>query len=348
MTMGANIIPVFEQLGLLEEFEKLSLPCLGVDFYRIDRKKLGIMDLKSRKPVTGYDSRIFARPRLYELFRKQVPANKNSLNKKVDRMEEKDGKVFIHCSDDTVYEGDILVGADGAYSGVRRSLYDQLDKMGLLPKEDPERMSIGYVTMVGVAGPQSPDKYPQLKDEFSHFSHMLRNDSSSWGVGSIADNQVCWFVSIQLSEAEAEEHQVRNSEWGPHANDTMLDLYRDKPCPWGSNMAEIFDATPKDMISKVFLEQKMFKTWFHSRTVFIGDACHKMLPGAGVGAVNALQDVVVLANCLFSMPDKPPDSINSAFKSYCQQRFHRAAMEIERSNAMSKITAGQVKHQANP
>ncbi|KAF9899615.1 hypothetical protein BX616_002930, partial [Lobosporangium transversale] len=106
-------------------------------------------------------------------------------------------------------------------------------------------------------------------------------------------------------------------------------------------MGEIFDATPPERISKVFLEEKLFKTWYYGRTVLIGDACHKMLPAAGVGAVNAMQDVVVLANCLYSMNSSTQEDITALFQEYYKQRFHRAANEIERSKAMAKMIAGQ-------
>lgn len=36
-------------------------------------------------------------------------------------------------------------------------------------------------------------------------------------------------------------------------------------------MADVMKATPKDQISKVFLEEKLFKTWYDGRTVLLGD-----------------------------------------------------------------------------
>lgn len=51
MTIGANIIPVFEQLGLLEEIESISLPCPGLDLYNSRLKKLGTILLKGHKMV---------------------------------------------------------------------------------------------------------------------------------------------------------------------------------------------------------------------------------------------------------------------------------------------------------
>ncbi|KAI7817018.1 hypothetical protein BC939DRAFT_467147 [Gamsiella multidivaricata] len=341
MTLGANILPVFEQLGLLEEIERVSLPCPWLEFYNGNMKQAGGIDLRGHKTVSGYDNLLFARPKLYELLRKQVPAEKITLGKKVLRAEEKDNKVHIHCSDNTSYHGDILIGADGAYSGVRQSLYKRLDEAGVLPKSDLESLSIAYVSMVGVATPPNPEKYPQLKDDYSHFSQVLGKDARSWGVFSVADNQICWGLSTQLSESEAKDQHFRNSEWGPESNEGTIKEFENLPIPWGGTMGDIFEATPKELTSKVFLEEKLFKTWYHSRTVLIGDACHKMLPGAGLGAVNAMQDAVVLANCIYNMKDASPKSFTAAFQEYYRQRYDRADEQLQRSGAMSKTMAGQ-------
>lgn len=51
----------------------------------------------------------------------------------------------------------------------------------------------------------------------------------------------------------------------------MINEFRDRVCPLGGTMGDLIDDTPKDLISKVFIEEKMFKTWFHGRTVLLGD-----------------------------------------------------------------------------
>ncbi|KAG0354059.1 hypothetical protein BGZ54_001869 [Gamsiella multidivaricata] len=325
MTMGADILPVFEQLGLLEELKQISRPLSSLDLYNKDMKFLGQINLKTRKAVI-----IFARPKFHELLLRQVPAHKISLGKKVLSSEESDGRIIINCSDNTKYEGEILVGADGAYSGVRQSLYKRMAETDMLPKVDQEGFSIGYVSMVGVTSPQDPEKYPILKDSYAHFSQVLGDDNCSWGVQSVANNQICWILSTQLSPSDAKEQQFRNSEWGPEANEAMIRKYRDFLCPWGGTMGDIFDATVDSLTSKVFLEEKAFKTWYHSRTVLLGD-----------GAVNAMQDAVVLANCLFNIPDNSMKNITVALQGYYRQRYPRSFMQFRRSNGMSKILAGQ-------
>ncbi|KAF9434452.1 hypothetical protein BGZ76_007992 [Entomortierella beljakovae] len=346
MTLGANILPVFEQLGLLNEIESIALPCPALEFFDGNVNQLGAIKLMGKKEYdflfnTGYDNLLFARPKLYDLLKRQVPEGKITLNKKVLSTKEEDGRIKIICSDNTTYEGDLVIGADGAYSGVRQSMYKQMGDA--LPKSDTENMSIGYVAMVGVANDCDPEKYPHLKGDYSHFSQVLGSDNRSWTAVNIPDNQICWSLGYQIASAEAKEQAFRNSEWGPEANDAMIKDFRDSPCPWGGTMGDVIDKTPKELISKVFLEEKIFKTWYHGRTVLIGDACHKMLPGAGLGAVNAMHDAVILANCINEMTNSSDDSIKAALKSYYDQRYEYSVDQFKNSASMSKTMFGQTR-----
>jgi hypothetical protein len=247
---------------------------------------------------------------------KQIPASKINYNKKILRTEENEGKITIHCSDNTRYAGDILVGSDGAYSGVRQNLYRQLDAKGLLPKSDLDNFSIGFINMVGVATPDDPAKFPVLKDERCHFSVVVGGVGGrgvsigrivysfepilhpiqlsvltrlficscahmQWGTMSVPNNQYCWSLGLSLSESEAKSQQFRNSEWGPESVDAMYKAFEDAPHPLGGTMGDIMKHTPRDRISKVFLEEKIFKTWYGDQTVLVGDGkCHDRLCGS--------------------------------------------------------------------
>ncbi|KAF9090971.1 hypothetical protein BGX27_002108 [Mortierella sp. AM989] len=330
MTLNACIFPVFEQLGLLDDLMKIASPFKTVDLFHADMKKIGSSDMSHLKETVGYESVLFARPKLYELMLKRVPASKISIGKKILRTEEKEGKAHIYCSDNTHYEGDILVGADGAYSSVRQSLYRRMDEEGILPKSDLENFSIGTVLMVGVAKPQDVEKYPQFKDGFSRFLTVIGTNNRNWSALVTPNNEICWSIAVLLSETEAKDQQFRNSEWGSESNEMMIKEAQDYLCPLGGTMGEIIEATPKHLISKVFLEEKLFKTWYHGRTVLIGD-----------GATNAMQDAVVLANCIFNMTNASSTSTTGAFKEYYTQRFSRAQWHLERSADMNRILFGQ-------
>ncbi|KAF9924758.1 hypothetical protein BGZ65_008150, partial [Modicella reniformis] len=232
MALGPSILPVFEQLGLLEEVKRIGRPYRYLDMYSDKLEKIGTIDMSGHEKLVGYEQIIFARPRLYEIMLKQVPPHKISHNKKVLRTEEKEGKVTIFCSDNTRYSGDILVGADGAYSGVRQSLYRKLDEKGLLPKSDLENFTIGFINMVAVAEPEDPSKYPELQDDRCHFSLILGGAGGrTWGAMTVPDNQICWALGIQLTEAEAKSQQFRNSEWGPESIDAVYKDFENLPSP---------------------------------------------------------------------------------------------------------------------
>ncbi|KAF9432566.1 hypothetical protein BGZ76_010622, partial [Entomortierella beljakovae] len=267
MSLSVNIMPVFEQLGLLDDLLKISVSYNNSTMYDSELNVLGTVSMKDQKKICGYDKVIFARPELHDLLIKQIPATKITFGKRVLRTEEKDDRVYIHCSDNSVYSGEILIGADGAYSSVRQSLYKSLDEKGLVPKSDMEDLSLGFSCMVGVTDPMDPNKYPQLKDDFAHFTAILGKDRLSWGVTNVPGNKLCWILLIQFDDAtEAAEQRFRNSEWGAESSDAMIKLFHNTKCPYGGTMGELIDATPKEKRSKVFLEEKLFETWHHGRT----------------------------------------------------------------------------------
>ncbi|KAF9114063.1 hypothetical protein BGX27_000194 [Mortierella sp. AM989] len=330
MTMGANMLPVFEQLGLLEEVMKISNINKTVKLYNPDMSEMATQDMSFLKESLGYYSILFPRPKLYEILLSRVPANRISLNKKALSTKEEDGKVTISFSDNTTYEGDIVIGADGAHSGVRQSLYKRLDSEGLLPQTDLEAFSIGYIFMVGVSDITNPEKYPKLDDPFVQFPIVIGGDYKIWNAVITPGNQICWTLGQQLSQEEAKDQHFRNSEWGPESNESMIKEFQDKLCPLGGKMGDLIADTPKDRISKVFLEEKVFQTWYHGRTALLGD-----------GAVSALQDSVVLANCLYEMKDASSESITSAFEKYYEQRYRHAQARFDRSHMLSKVLLGQ-------
>ncbi|KAF9435167.1 hypothetical protein BGZ76_006772 [Entomortierella beljakovae] len=340
LVLSVHNLAALEQLGIYEDLEKISKPFRTVSFYLGDGKPLGEIKRDRNKDMFGYDDMAFARPDFYEILRKRIPSEKISFKKKILKTEQKDGKVVIHCSDNSTYIGDMLIGADGAYSGVRQSMYKELESKGLLPKEDLEDFSIGYTVTVGVAK-CDPKKYPILEEERGRFRQILFDGDSNCYVVTLPNNQISWGLGTQISREELKEMQFRNSEWSMDSSENAIKPFRDFPSPVGGTMRELFDATPKELISKVYLEEKLFKTWHHGRIVLIGDACHKLHPAGGQGASNALHDAVTLANCIYFMKDSSEKSMKAAFTDYYDQRFKHAAEAYDMSSFMAKILNGQ-------
>ena len=149
----------------------------------------------------------------------------------------------------------------------------------------------------------------------------------------------------------AKDQAFRNSEWSAESNAAMIKEIYNFPIKHGregepKTLGNLIDFTDPKLISKVFLEEKLFETWYHGRTVLIGDACHKMQPSAGQGAVNAMEDAVILANCLYDISGgkEPvtPQIITEAFRDYREQRYPHAKFQVENSQEMAKLLNGQV------
>lgn len=76
-------------------------------------------------------------------------------------------------------------------------------------------------------------------------------------------------------ETSKDNDAFRNSEWGPEAASAMCEKIKDFPIISGGDkiltFQDLMDRTPKIQMTKVMLEEKVFRTWYDCRTVLIGD-----------------------------------------------------------------------------
>lgn len=81
-------------------------------------------------------------------------------------------------------------------------------------------------------------------------------------------------VLILDKETKKSNDAFRNSEWGPEAAEQMCNEVKDFPILNGDGtktLNDLIEMSPKRLISKVMLEEKVFKTWYSGRTVMLGD-----------------------------------------------------------------------------
>ncbi|KAF9537004.1 hypothetical protein EC957_009056 [Mortierella hygrophila] len=168
----------------------------------------------------------------------------------------------------------------------------------------------------------------------------------TWSTSTTIQNTVCWGAILFLDEETSKDNDAfRNSEWGPEAAAAMCEQVKDFPIISGGDkiltLQDLIDRTPKEFISKVMLEEKVFKTWFDCRTVLIGDACHKFNPAGGVGAANAIHDAIALANGINGLPFHPvAEEIEAVFRTYKEERIDRVEKAFDSSKTF-KTMAGQ-------
>lgn len=81
-------------------------------------------------------------------------------------------------------------------------------------------------------------------------------------------------------KATTEDEYHRRSDWGAHAAEEMCNKVRGFNVPGGKDgkvhtLGDLIDRTPKDRLSKVLLEEKLFRTWHHGRVVLLGDGKYR-------------------------------------------------------------------------
>jgi 2-polyprenyl-6-methoxyphenol hydroxylase-like FAD-dependent oxidoreductase len=218
------------------------------------------------------------RPQLHKFLLSKVPAENIHFNKKVLSIIQNKEGAMIRCADGTTYHGDILVGADGAYSAVRQSLYKHLQDKNILPPSDAKDLNKGYTCLVGTTNPLDPVKYPYVTQDHSESFWVIEEGSQyTWSLVNVPDNRICYLVVRQFETfAECENEKFRNSEWGPERSASMVENIKNFKLPWGGTLNDLIRETPKNTVSRVYLEDKLFETWTHGRTVLIGDAAHKV------------------------------------------------------------------------
>ncbi|KAF9386070.1 hypothetical protein CPB97_004156 [Podila verticillata] len=349
IALGPGVVPIFRQIGIYNEFLKLAKIASCIQVFNEERKPEFIMDFSPLLKMGGASGFIIARPALHDLLRRQIPDEKVHMGKRVRSMQQGDNWVKIHCTDNTSYTGDILVGADGVNSGVRQSLYQQLKEAGTLVPSDGLAMPFSCVGLVGQTVPLKPSGYPGLEEECSQFLTVLgENKPYSWSTFTTKDNTICWAVFQYLDKVSSKANDsFRASDWGPEAAIAMCHEVYNFPIPGGvgNNMElrDLFDFTPKELISKVVIEEKVFDTWFGGRTVLLGDACHKFNPSGGAGALTSMQDAVALANWINVLPSYSLKDLETIFKEYRAERLPVAKQTFETSQMLGKVTATNMK-----
>ncbi|KAG0026440.1 hypothetical protein BGZ82_009467 [Podila clonocystis] len=311
ISIGATFRGLFEQLGILEEFKALGKPMIGLDVFSEDGKPLFHVDASERARLCGTNEYIVSRPELYNLLLKQIPPEYIHMGKKVLWFNQDEDGVTIRTWDKKYHHGDILVGADGSYSAVRQNMYKSLKGKGSLPPSDDTSLPFDHVCLLGQTEVLNQEDFPELNKPYSKFNSTLGIERA--------------YASLNKVSAKAND-SFRASELGPEAAQAMCKEVRNFKIPGGRDSKDLtlgvlIDKTPKELISKVMLEEKLFDTWHAGRTVLMGDV-------GGAGAMTAIQDAVALANWISTLQAATLPDIEAIFKEYKAERYPAAKQAV--------------------
>jgi len=138
------------------------------------------------------------------------------------------------------------------------------------------------------------------------------------GLGRAGSDTVYWYVSLSRAVAT-------HAEMNPQR---VLEQLAPR---FEHRFRAIVTATrPDDMRLDELFDREPLAEWGHGRVTLLGDAAHPMLPHAGQGAAQALEDAVALGRAF----DAPGD-VAAALRGYERVRGTRTTevMKLARRNA---------------
>ncbi|KAG0356849.1 hypothetical protein BG005_004216 [Podila minutissima] len=129
-----------------------------------------------------------------------------------------------------------------------------------------------------------------------------------------------------------------NRVWGKLDDKyTIEESIREQMSPFGGVFGDIVDATAKNMISMVVVEEKFYHTWHFGRTVLLGDACHKLLPSSGHGTTQSILDAISLVSLLVDLPSNSPTDIDAMFRVHYERRGPAAKEAVLASQQQDQL-----------
>lgn len=224
-------------------------------------------------------------------------------------VEDGPGGVTAHFTDGGRATGDLLLGADGLNSTVRRATAPTAQ-----PRYAGQRVFYGYSTSAPAAG----------EDESACIT-MIRGSAASFGCTTSPHGETYWFARVG-ADAPLTADEIAHAapaQW----RDLLVPLLRKDATP----AADIVAATRAPVLVTNATEMPNGLPWRSGRTLLVGDAAHAASPATGQGASMALEDAVILAKCLRDAPD-----IGSALSRYEELRRPRVEHNTTVSGNISR------------
>ena len=282
--------------------EAKTLEVTNVTLSNWHGRRLVEMPVDSAYVRYGYSVSFVHRADLQAALAKAFGPEGLRLGCEVRGFSENETDVEVALSDGTVAGGDLLVGADGLRSPVRRHLLGDGD-----PTYLGSTIWRGLVASEGIEIPPG-------------------TGINWWGRGSeflafhLADSKIYWAGVTK---------EPRGARPGPggHKHD-LRERFGDWAEPVPSLIAATTDAA---ILRNDMYDRPPASHWSQGRVTLAGDAAHPMSPNQGQGACQALEDGVALGESV-----QRTSSLAEAFQLYERRRLRRANREVAMSRQATR------------
>ncbi len=268
LLLAPNAMAALRALGLADEVRAAGAVLRSGEMRRPDGQVLRRLDTNAVSAALGEDSVSILRPALHGALLRALGRESLDLGARASGFRQEREGVALSLEERGEVRGRLLVGADGIGSAVRAALH---------PGEPAARRS-GLVAVRGVA--RNAVSHLAGVSAAQYFGRGLEA-----GVSQSSPSDVYWFVSMAAPTTP-----------GPHDPRALLDRHL---AAFHASFRAIVAATSEaDLRVDELLVRSPLQAWGEGAVTLLGDAAHPMLPHAGQGAAQALEDAVALGRAV--------------------------------------------------
>jgi 2-polyprenyl-6-methoxyphenol hydroxylase-like FAD-dependent oxidoreductase len=303
LNLAPNAVRALGELGLADRILADSDRTALAEMRTADGRCLRRINVAASRKATDTPSAVVLRPVLHGALLEDIGRDALQLGSPVTGVQVNGHRVVAPIADGRVEEGDVLIGADGVGSAIRRALH---------PAEAPPRAS-GFSAVRGVAHGAAS----RLGD-LSAIAYVGRDiEATTVRAGRDA---VYWYISVPSREVP------------PHA--TASAVAARVAGVLGQDFRAIVEATrPEDLRLDELFDRDPIEAWGSGPVTLLGDAAHPMLPYTGQGAAQALEDAVALGLVLAGPGDPAP-----ALRRYERVRSARTGPLVKTGRRIVRMT----------
>ncbi|MER7098248.1 NAD(P)/FAD-dependent oxidoreductase [Streptomyces humidus] len=250
------------------------------------------------------------RPELYERMLAALAEGMVRFGRRVDRIQQDDRAVTLHFADGSSAEHDLLVGADGIDSLVRRTLW------GDAPKREHRLHVFGGFTLTDVPGTQ-----PNM----SVLTHSATVQGSWTSIRHKGRDGHQWWMLAATDPDALPPADLRSA---------AAALAAGFPAP----LPGLIEATdPANVQRWVLRDRPRLKQWSKGRATLVGDAAHPTSPYAAYGAGMSIEDGYFLGRSLRGVDLTDLASVSAALEAYEAPRKPHTARQVQQAWMLGKV-----------
>ncbi|KAI4629988.1 uncharacterized protein J4E87_003175 [Alternaria ethzedia] len=323
---------IFDQFGILDRITKTTSP-VDASYKRWPDGSLICRDdtMQAVSKLFKIPSILFDRQTCVSHLYEGLPdKSKIHTSRRLERIEQTDTGVRVHLADGSTEEGDMVIGADGVHSHVRKLMWDHADKFepGSIPETDKEVMSFGeYRGLFGVS--TVPDN-AQLGT--SNTNMILGQDVTMLLFSQMG--RAMWGITFK-DEFQKAEQKGKATEAEIEA---VAERFADLPMTKSITLGDVWKTNERHGL--LYVEEGVLSKWHAGRIVL-------MTADLGMGANIAVESAVHLCNILHrefaSNPTRrisTPD-LAALFAEYQAGRHARAKEYVETSGKLTRMNSYQ-------